>query len=113
MTYTDLASGSLTLGGSSSVWYTDNTNPTVTVNGNLFNGKRPTSYFICPINITPNFISLSNTNTILHLPKPITESLISGYKVYTLYCQKVIPTNQTRILDNTRSHIFISVTPYK
>lgn len=113
MTYTDLSSGSLTLGGSSSVWYTGNTPPTVTVNGKLFNNKRPTSYFICPCNITPNFKSLSNTNTILHLPNSPTESLISGYKVYTLYCHKVMPTSQTRVVDNTKSYIFISVTLYK
>lgn len=113
MTYTNLSSGSLTLGGSSSVWYTGSTNPTVTVNGNLFNYKNPTSYFICPCNITPNFKSLSNTNTILHLQNPSTESYISGYKVYTLYCQKVIPTSQTRIVDNTKSHIFINLDWYK
>lgn len=113
MTYTNLSSGSLTLGGSSSVWYTGNTNPTVTVNGNSFNGQRPTSYFICPYNITPNFKSLSNTNTILHLQNSSTVSPISGYRVYTLYCQKVIPTSQTRIVDNTRSHIFINSDFYK
>lgn len=113
MTYTNLSSGSLTLGGSSSVWYTGSTNPTVTVNGNLFNYKNPTSYFICPFNITPNFKSLSNTNTILHLQNSPTESYISGYKVYTLYCQKVIPTSQTRIVDNTKSHIFINLNWYK
>lgn len=102
MTYTNLSSGSLTLGGSSSVWYTGSNNPTVTINGGLFNMKKPTSYFICPYNITPNFRSLSNTNTILHLPNSPTESYISGYRVYTLYCQKVMPTSQTRIVDNTK-----------
>lgn len=113
MTYTKLSSGSLTLNGSSSVWYTGNTNPTVTVNGNLFDGKRPTSYFICPYNITPNFKSLSNTNTVLHL-QSTTTSPISGYKVYTLYCQKVTSTSQTRIIgNNTKSYIFISVATYK
>lgn len=113
MTYTNLSSGSLTLGGSSSVWYTGSTNPTVTVNGNTFDRKSPTSYFICPYNITPNFKSLSNTNTILHLPNSPTESYISGYRVYTLYCQKVTPTSQTRIVDNTKSHIFINLNWYK
>lgn len=113
MTYTDLSSGSLTLGGSSSVWYTGNTNPTVTINGNLFNRKSPTSYFICPYNITPNFKSLSNTNTILHLQNSPTSSYTSGYRVYTLYCQKVI-SSQTRILDDkTKSHIFINLNWYK
>lgn len=113
MTYTNLSSGSLTLGGSSSVWYTGSTNPTVTVHGGLFNGKSPTSYFICPYNITPNFKSLSNTNTILHLPNTATGSFVSGYRVYTLYCQKVMPTSQTRIVDNTKSHIFIKLDWYK
>jgi hypothetical protein len=113
MTYTNLSSGSLTLGGSSSVWYTGNTNPTVTVNGNSFSRKGPTSYFICPYNITPNFRSLSNTNTILHLHNSPTVSPVSGYRVYTLYCQKVIPTTQAHILDNTKSHIFINSDFYK
>lgn len=112
MIYTNLSSGSLTLNGSSSVWYTGSTNPTVTVNGNTFNEKSPTSYFICPYNITPNFKSLSNTNTVLHLPNSSTSSYISGYRVYTLYCQKVIPS-QTRIVDSTKSHIFINLNWYK
>lgn len=113
MTYTNLSSESLTLGGSSSVWYTGNTNPTVTVNGNSFNGKRPTSYFICPYNITPNFKSLSNTNTILHLQNSSTVSPISGYKVYTLNYHIVIPTSQTKIIDNSKKHIFINSDFYK
>ena len=112
MTYTNLSSGSLTLNGSSSIWYTGNTNPTVTVNGNTFNEKRPTSYFICPYNIIPNFKSSSNTDTVLHL-QASTSSFISGYRVYTLYCQKVIPS-QTRIIgNNTKSHIFINLNWYK
>lgn len=113
MTYTNLSSGSLTLKGSSSVWYTGSTNPTVTVDGSSFNNKKPTACFICPYNITPNFISLSNTNTILHLPNSPTASPVSGYRVYTLYCQKVLPTTQTRIVDNTKSHIFIKLDWYK
>lgn len=115
MTYTNLSSKSLTIEGNSSVWYTGNTNPTVTVNGRTFGGKMPTACFICPYNITPNFISLSNTNTILHLPNnPSSISPVSGYRVYTLYCQKVSPTSQTsRIVDQTRSHIFINSDFYK
>lgn len=114
MTYTSLSSGSLTLNGSSSVWYTGNTNPTVTVNGASFSAKSPTAHFICPYKITPNFRSLSNTNTILHLPESSSMSPTSGYRVYTLYCQKVASTSQTsRIVDNTRSHIFISVIWHK
>lgn len=114
MTYTHLSSGSLTLEGSSSVWYTGNTNPTVTVNGASFNAKKPTAYLICPYNITPNFKSLSNTNTILHLPNSTTESPVSGYRMYTLYCQEVRTTSQTRIVgDNTKRHMFISVAKYK
>lgn len=112
MTYTNLSSGSLTLGGSSSVWYTGSTNPTVTVNGGSFNGKMPTSYFICPYNITPNFKSLSNTNTVLHLSNLPTGSYVSGYRVYTLYCQKVMKS-KTRIVDNTSNHIFINLNWYK
>jgi hypothetical protein len=112
MTYTN-SSGSLTLEGSSSVWYTGSTNPTVTVNGNSFSYRRPTACFICPYNITPNFRSLSNTNTILHLHNNPSMSPISGYRVYTLYCQKVTSTSQTRIVDNTKSHIFINLDLYK
>lgn len=108
MIYTNTSSESLNLDGGSSVWYTGSTRPTVTINGNSFNGRKPTACFICPYNINPNFRSLSNTNTILHLPTS-TESPISGYRVYTLYCQKVSPTTQTRIVDNTRSHIFINL----
>lgn len=110
MTYTNLSSKNLTIEGNSSVWYTGNTNPTVTVNGRAFGRKSPTACFICPYNITPNFISLSNTNTILHLPNnPSSMSPTSGYRVYTLYCQDVSPTSQTsRIVDQTRSHIFIN-----
>lgn len=111
MTYTELSSGSLTLGGSSSVWYTGSNIPTVTVNGVSFNKYKPTSYFICPYNITPNFKSLSNT--ILHLPNSPTESYTSGYRVYTLYCHKVMPTSQTRIVNNIKSHIFIKLNWYK
>lgn len=114
MTYTHLSSGSLTLGGSSSVWYTGSTNPTVTVNGDLFNDKRPTACFICPYNINPNFKSLSNTNTVLHLHQNSSMSPTSGYRVYTLYYQKVMSTSQTRIVgDKTKSHIFINLNFYK
>lgn len=112
MIYTNHSSGSLTLEGSSSVWYTGSTNPTVTVNGNSFNRKRPTACFICPYNRIPNFRTLSNSNTILHLPNSSTESPISGYRVYTLYCQ-IVYTTETRIVDNTRSHIFINLDWYK
>lgn len=112
MIYTNTSSGSLTLEGSSSVWYTGSTNPTVTVNGNSFNGKSPTACFICLYNITPNFKPLSNT--VLHLQRSPTESTISGYRVYTLYCQEVSPTTQTRVVgNNTKSHIFIKLDYYK
>lgn len=110
MTYTNISSGSLTLEGSSSVWYTGSTTPTVTINGGSFNKKSPTACFICPHNITPNFKSLPNTDTILHLPYT-TESAVSGYRVYTMYCQEVPRTSQTRIVaGDTKHHIFISVT---
>lgn len=112
MTYTSISSGSLTLGGGSSVWYTGSTNPTVTVNGDLFNNKRPTAYFICSYKITPNFKSLSNTNTVLHIHTDNSSTNpISGYKLYTLYYHVV--TNQTRIVDNSKSHIFINSDLYK
>lgn len=114
MTYTKLSSRSLTIDGSSSLWYTGSYHPTVTVNGPSFDYKRPTAYFICPYNINPSFIALANTNTVLHTPMDSTESPISGYRVYTLYCQKVPDRNQTRIVsDKTTCHIFISVAPYK
>ena len=114
ITYTNLSSGSFTLGGSSSVWYTGSTNPTVTVNGNLFDRKSPTACFICPYNITPNFKSLSNTNTILHLLQSSSSmSYISGYRVYTLYCHVVTNISQTKIVDNSKSHVFIKLDWYK
>lgn len=113
MTYTKLSSGSLTLGGSSSVWYTGSANPTVNVNGNLFNNKGPTACFICPYNITPYFKALSNTNAVLHLQMDSSSaSPTSGYRVYTLYCQEV--SSQTRIVgNNTKKHIFIKFDFYK
>lgn len=114
MTYTNLSSGSLTLEGNSSVWYTGSTHPRVTINGKLFGKKKPTSYFICPYNITPSFISSPNTNTIVHLPNnPSSMSPVSGYKVYTLYCHEVMPTSQTsRIVNPSKSHIFINLNLY-
>jgi hypothetical protein len=116
MTYTNLSSANLTLEGSSSVWYTGSAHPTVTVNGSSFNGKKPTACFICPYNIIPSFKSLSNTNTVLHLPNnPSSTSPISGYRVYTLYCQKVMSTSKTSkiVVDPTKSHIFINFAFYK
>lgn len=115
MTYTNLSSNSLTIKGNSSVWYTGNNNPTVTVNGRTFDRKSTTACFICPYNITPNFISLSNTNTILHLHNnPSSSSPNSGYRMYTLYRQGVSPTSQTsRIVDQTKNHIFINLDWYK
>lgn len=113
MTYTDLSSGSLTLNGSSSVWYKGSTNPTVTVNGGSFGNKMPTACFICSYKITPNFKSLSNTNTILHLHQTPSMSPVSGYRVYTLYYHQEVPTSQTRIVDNTKNHIFINLDFYK
>lgn len=114
MTYTNLSSGSLTLNGNSSVWYTGSTAPTVAINGGSFSKKRPTACFICPFNIIPNFRPLSNTNTILHLPNnPSSMSPTSGYRMYTMYCHEVMPTSQTRIVDNTKNHIFIKFDMYK
>ena len=116
MTYTSLSSGSLTLEGSSSVWYTGSTNPTVTVDGNSFDGKNPTACFICPYNITPNFRA-SNTNTILHHHLDSSSaSPTSGYRVYTLYCQVVFKSSksQTRLIgDNSKKHIFINLDRYR
>lgn len=115
MTYTDLSSGSLTLNGSSSVWYTGSAPPTVTIDGRSFGRKGPTACFICRYNIIPNFKSLSNTNTVLHLPNNSSSmSPTSGYRVYTLYCQVVMPTKQTsKIVDAAVSHIFINLDFYK
>lgn len=112
MTYTQLSSGSLTLRGNSSVWYTGSDNPTVTVDGSSFNNKMPTAYFICPYNITPSFKYLSGTNTILHINTP-DKSSISGYRVYTLYYQIVMSKSQTRIIgDTSKKHIFIKLDFY-
>lgn len=109
MKYTELSSGSLTLQGSSSVWYTGSATPTVTVDGISFSRKGPTACFICRYNIIPSFKHLSNT--ILHLPNnPTSESPISGYRVYTLYCQEVSNINQTsRVVNPSKSHIFINL----
>lgn len=115
MTYTSLSSETLTLKGGSSVWYTGSAHPTVNVDGSSFNNKKPTAYFVCLYNIVPKFNSVSNTNTVLHLLMNASSmSPISGYRVYTLYCQKVTPTSQTRVIgDNTKSHIFINLDSYK
>lgn len=113
MTYTEISSSSLTIEGSSSVWYIGSANPRVTVHGPTFGATKPTARFICPYNITPSFISLANTNTVLHLPySSTTESPKSGYRVYTLFCHSEMGI-KTRIVDNTRYHIFIYVDWYK
>lgn len=113
MTYTSLSSESLTLKGGSSVWYTgSSTAPTVTVDGDGFNEKRPTAYFICSHNTTPRFISSSNT-TVLHFPYyGYSESTISGYKVYTLYFQ-IVSESKTHKVGSKKSKIFISEDRYK
>lgn len=114
MTYTNVSLSDLTLKGSSSVWYTGSTNPNVTVHGQTFGKRNPTAYFICSYKITPNFKALANTSTVLHLHQSYSSvTPASGYKVYTLYCQEVEKTSQTRIVSNITSHIFISVDPYK
>lgn len=115
MTYTAISSGSFTLSGSSSVWYTGSAHPRVTVDGTSFNGKNTTACVICPYNIIPSFTSLSNTGTILHLHQDISNmSSVSGYRVYTMYCQKVMTTSQTKIVaGSAKSHIFIKLEMYK
>lgn len=115
MEYSHTSSSSLTLGGSSSVWYTGSTNPRVTVNGAEFDSKSPTACFICPYNITPSFTSLSGTNTTIHLHTNASSmSPTSGYRVYTLYCQEVKPASQTRVVgDQTKRQIFINLESYK
>lgn len=111
MTYTDISSAYFTISGNSSVWYTGSAHPNVTVDGSSFNKENPTACVICPYNITPNFKSLSGTGTILHLHQNISNmSPISGYRVYTMYCQKI---SQAKIVDNTKSHIFIKLEMYK
>ena len=115
MTYTKISSVSLTLEGSSSVWYAGSDNPTVTVKGNWFDSKKPTACFICPYNITPSFKPLSNTGTVLHInANSSSMSHISGYRVYTLYYhQEVVSTSQTKIIgDNNKNHIFINLDWY-
>lgn len=109
MTYTKLSSGSLTLEGSSSVWYTGSTSPTVTVQGSSFSGKDPTACFICPFNIAPNF--KYSTNTVLHLSNSPSASPTSGYRVYTLYYHQVTTgkSSASRIISNIINHIFIKL----
>lgn len=116
MTYTNHSSESLTIKGSSSVWYTGSAHPTVIIDGRAFDVKKPTACFICPYNINPTFRSLANTNTILHNHQDYSNvKPTSGYKVYTLYYQKdKVITSETRIIgDNSKNHIFISVAPYR
>lgn len=114
MTYTSIPSTSFTITGGSSVWYTGSAHPSVTVNGASFGDKEPTAYVVCPYNKIPSFKSLPNTNTVLHLHQEISNmSPVSGYRVYSMYCQKVIPTSQTRIVDNLKSHVFIKLELYK
>lgn len=112
MTYTDIPSASFTLTGGSSVWYTGSANPSVTINGPSFDGKNPTACVICPYNITPSFRALANTGTIFHNHQENSSiSPVSGYRVYTIYCQKV---SQAKVIgDNTKSHIFIKLDMYK
>lgn len=112
MTYTEISSGSFTLSGSSSVWYTGSAHPTVTIDGSSFNNKGPTACLICPYNIIPNFRSLSNTNTVLHLHQNASSSSpISGYRVYTMYYQRV--DKPKIVTSDTRNHIFINLDMYK
>lgn len=115
MTYANNFLESLTLQGSSSVWYTGNTDPTVTVDGSSFGNKMPTAYFICPYNIDPSFKPLESKDTVLHLPyNSPSVSPISGYKVYTLYCHTVRSITPTRIIGvNNINHIFIKLDLYK
>lgn len=114
MTYTEISSSSFTLRGSSSVWYMGSAHPSITVDGTSFNRKNPTACVICPYNIIPSFKSLPSTNTILHLHQSISSmSPISGYRMYTVYCQEVMPISQTRIVDPTKNHIFIKLDMYK
>lgn len=115
MTYTKLSSRSLTLQGNSSVWYIGSSSPTVTVDGPSFSNKKHTARFICPYNINPSFIASANTNTTLHLHTDYSSvKPTSGYKVYTLYCQTVPSTSQTKIVgSHEQSQIFISVDPYR
>lgn len=113
MTYTETSSASLTLKGSSSVWYTGSNNPTVTVDGDSFSARKPTACFICPYKIVPKFKALSST-TKLHLHmNAFTSSPTSGYRVYTLYCQQVSRIKNTKIVSNIISHILINEDFYK
>lgn len=110
MTYTNRSSGSLTLEGGSSVQYKGSTSPTVTVDGNSFDGKNPTACFICSYNIIPTFKS-SDTNTKLHRYRNHSSEVsspISGYRVYTLYYQLVRSGSQTRIVSSGENHIYIT-----
>lgn len=100
--YSTKSSSTLDIIGGQSVWYTGTKNPTITVNGSWFNERRPTAFFGCPYNIAPTFTTPSS-NTNLHLHKNFTDvKPTSGYRAYTLYCQKVSGTY----------HIFINVAPY-
>lgn len=118
MTNIDISSASFTLSGSSSVWYTGSGHPSVSVDGSSFDDKNPTACIICPYNIIPSFKSLPNTGTVLHLNQDLSNmSPISGYRVYTIYCQTVMPTiqsSQTRVVGgNIKNHIFINLDMYK
>lgn len=100
--YSTNSSPALNIIGGSSVWYTGTKNPTVTVKGNGFSEKKPTAFFWCPYNLTPTFTPSSNTT--LHLHQNYADvKPTSGYKAYTLYCQKV---------SGTSYQILINVAPY-
>lgn len=115
MTYTSLSSGSLTLEGNLSVWYTGKTNPTVTVDGATFDKKNPTAYFICPYKIIPNFKAQSRYTVLHHYRNPLAgQSPSSGYRVFTLYCHVLPLGTMGRIIGaSSTSHIYITEAWYE
>ena len=109
MTYTNISSESLTLGGGSSVQYDGSTNPTVIVDGSLFDRKKPMACFICSYKVIPTFQALANTNTVLHhYRNPLDGKPTSGYRVYTLYYHLVGHKSSSYIINPFKSHIYIT-----
>lgn len=90
------------LRGKESLWYTDSSNPTLTLLEHTFNDLAPTASLICAYNITPTF-SKQNSTSVIHMHQNAADvAPTSGYKVYTILCQVV----------GSVKHFFINVAPY-
>lgn len=94
--------GNINLEGSLCSWYTGSiTTPTITVHGGTFSRDKPTASVIVPYHINP--IWVAGTVTTLHKHQNYDDvAPTSGYKIYTVFCQKFV----------SQIHAFINVAPY-